>query len=545
MLSGAGPEVGEPVPNPTQLLAHGLGMSGMVASAHPRAALVGVEMLRRGGTVADAALAMAFAEWVLLPGMCGMGGDALALVRAKDGRIRGLLGAGSAPAGLDLAAFQPADEIPSEGAIAATVPGAVDACWQLHQQYGRLEWADLIQPAVDLARIGFPVTERVSMNIARSAERLLRFGDGAPFLQNRRAPEPGRVLVQNDLARALERVARDPRDFYEGEIARSIVAACRAGGSPMTADDLGRNQAEWADPVRARYRGWDVIQLPPPTPGLFHLQQLLLLSGWDLSEFGHLDAQVVHLMVEAKKLAFGDLLDHLGDPRRTQVPVERLLSEEYLRERRRVIDPLRAGHDFPSAAGCTSFLAAADAQGNAVAFIHSLSRPEMGCGVIVPGTGIVLNSRGGRSFTLSSKGPNALAGGVRPATTLNAFMIEREGRLRLTGGTPGGDQQLQWNFQAVVRWIDFGLSAQQTVESVRWHASPGTDPRSRRTAPELWLEDGFPPATIADLERMGHRIRSIGRWGRQGAMQLIEHDYERGVLKGATDPRASGLAIGF
>lgn len=536
----------ETVPNSRQLLPHAVGGTAMVASAHPRAALIGFETMRRGGSVADAALAMAFAEWVLLPGMCGVGGDALALVRTADGETKALLGVGAAPAALDPNAFAGARHLPSHGVLSATVPAAVDACWRLHQGYGRLAWVDLIQPAIDLARTGFPLTERVSWNIAKGTELLLQYGDGRPFLVNGRPLGPGQLLVQRDLAATLERIGHDPRDFYEGQIAAAIAACCQAGGSPMDAGDLAQHEAVWAEPLRARYRGWDVIQLPPPSPGLTQLQELLLLSGWEISDVGLLDAQVIHLMVEAKKVAYRDRLDFLGDPRWVDVPVERLLSPAYIAQRRRAIDPERAAEDLPTAAAGTSYLAAVDLAGNSVAFIHSLSRPEFGCGVVVPGTGIVLNSRAGRSFTVGTDGPNSLAGGKRPASTLNAFMVERDGRLHLTGGTPGGDQQAQWNFQAVVNWADFHLSPQQTVEAIRWHSAPGTDPRTAGIDQHvLWIEEGMPAATITGLEKRGHRLRSLGRWSRQGAMQLIEIDHEQGVLRGATDIRAGGAAIGF
>ena len=536
----------ETVPNSRQLLPHAVGGTAMVASAHPRAALIGFETMRRGGSVADAALAMAFAEWVLLPGMCGVGGDALALVRTADGNTKALLGVGAAPAALDPNAFASSGHLPSHGVLSATVPAAVDACWRLHQNYGRLAWIDLLQPAIDLARVGFPLTERVSWNIAKGAELLLQYGDGRPFLVDGQPLGAGGLLVQHDLAATLERIGHDPRDFYEGKIAEAIVECFQAGGSPMDGGDLAQHQAEWAEPLRARYRGWDIIQMPPPSPGLTQLQELLLLSGWEIGDLGAMDAQVIHLMVEAKKVAYRDRLDFLGDPRWVDVPVEHLLSRGYIAQRRRAIDLERAAEDLPTAAAGTSYLAAADVAGNAVAFIHSLSRPEFGCGVIVPDTGIVLNSRAGRSFTVGSGGPNSLAGGKRPASTLNAFMVERNGRLHLTGGTPGGDQQAQWNFQAVVNWVDFRLNPQQTVEAVRWHSSPGTDPRTAGVQDHmLWIEEGLPAATIAGLEKRGHRLRSLGRWARQGAMQLIEIDEEHGVLRGATDPRAGGVAIGF
>lgn len=539
----------EMTPNSKQLLPQALATGGMVASAHPQAARIGVDTLRRGGSTVDAALATAFAEWVLLPGMCGPGGDMFALVRdGATGRVRALLGAGAAPAGFTPEFFHERGytRIPQDGVLAANVPGAVAGCWDLHQAFGRLPWAELLQPAIGLAREGFPCTERVAFNLSRAVEVLQQFGDGAPYLRAGVPVGAGERLVQADMAATLETLAATgPQEFYRGRIAEAIVGHCQALGAPVSLDDYAAHRSEWADPLQVQYRGWDVLGPPPPSQALILLEELKLVEGWDLAHWQPGSAEVIHLQVEAKKLTFQDRLRWCGDPRFVHVPLERLLSDVYAAERRRLIDLERAAPNGPETDGGTTYLAVADAQGNAVSFIHSLMRPMFGCGVIVPGTGVALNNRIGGGFTLEAGQPNQIAGGKRTMSTLTAFMVVRDGQLRLVVGTPGGDQQVQWNFQALVNWIDFGMNPQQVVEAPRWQSTPGTDPGTARDPFELWVEDRAPGAVLAELERRGHRLRSLGPWARQGAMQLIELDPAHGVLKGGTDPRAGGLALGY
>ncbi|MBC7340296.1 MAG: gamma-glutamyltransferase [Firmicutes bacterium] len=522
----------------------------MVATAHPLATLAGVEVLRAGGNAVDAAIAAAGVAAVVLPHMCGPGGDAFLLIyEAERRRVTAISGAGPAPRGASPEVYRQRGyrTMPLEGILSVAVPGAVDAWARAVALAGSRPLEELLEPAVAYAEDGFVVGPELADEI-RSSQDKLRADPAARevFLAGGRPPRVGEVLRQPDLGRSLRRLGRDPDDLYRGDLARRIVSCAQAAGGLFTPEDLASYRSEVGEPLRTDYRGATVCQTTFPSQGFILLEALNILEGFDLA--GTDRAAAIHLMVEAKKLAFEDRLRFAGDPRHVPFPLERLISKEYAVRRRLRIDggraqpgwypPAGAGHG----AGDTTYLAVVDGRGNAVSLIQSLSL-AFGSGVMVPGTGILLNNRAGRGFTLLDGHPNCVAPGKRTVHTLNCYMVFREGELWLVGGTPGGDGQPQWNLQVLVSMIDWGLDPASAVEWPRWTSHPGTDPAHWGEPEELRVENRLPADITAELERRGHRLRLLGPWAGGGAVQLIARDPATGVLTGVSDPRAEGLAL--
>lgn len=529
------------------------GFNGMVASAHPLAASIGVDVLRRGGNAVDAALAVAAAEGVLLPMSCGIGGDAFVIVHdARRGETVAYNGSGvaGARATRERYAEQGLTRMPLEGVHAVGVPGAVsvyEAVWKSHATWS---WADLWAPAIRLAEDGVAITDTVSKHIAGRAEVLARYQHSADqFLPGGSAPASGVRWSAPSLAGSLRAVAEGGAEtFYRGPLAERILAFLTSQDGPFVADDFARQQAVVYEPLRTDYRDVTVCQTAPPSQGFLMLEQLNLLEGFDLASLDPFGPDRLHLLIEAKKLAFADRNRHAGDPDFVDWPLQRLISKEHAAARRREIDPRRArtpnGVLAGERGGDTSYFAVADGEGTCVSFIHSLSA-SFGSGVVAGDTGITLNNRVGRGFSLDPRHPNVLTPGRRTMHTLNAFMAFRGSRPWLVGGTPGGDQQTQWNVQLLTNLVDHGLSLQAAVEAPRWYSFPGTDPANLGRPMSVRAESRVPDATRRELEARGHVVETLGPWSGGGAVQLIEVDQSIGVLRGATDPRAGGLALGL
>ena len=529
------------------------GYNGMVASAHPLAASIGVDFLRRGGNAVDAALAVAGAEGVLLPMSCGIGGDAFVIVHdARSGKTVAYNGSGvaGAHATRERYADQGLTKMPLEGVHAVGVPGAVsvyEAVWNAHATW---DWADLWAPAIGLAEDGLAITAAVSRHIAGRAEVLSRYEYSAgQYLPGGRAPAPGERWSAPNLARSLRAVAEGGAEtFYRGALAERIVAFLASQDGPFVADDFARQQAEIYEPLRTDYRGVNVCQTAPPSQGFVMLEQLNILEGFDLASLDALGPDRLHLLIEAKKLAFADRNHYAGDPDFVDWPLQQLISKEHATARRAEIDPRRArtpnGVLAGERGGDTSYFAVADGTGTCVSFIHSLSA-SFGSGVVAGDTGITLNNRAGRGFSLDPRHPNVLAPGRRTMHPLNAFMAFRGGRPWLVGGTPGGDQQTQWNVQMLTNLVDHGMSLQAAVEAPRWYSFPGTDPANLDRPLAVRAESRIPEAARRELETRGHVVETLGPWSGGGSVQLIEVDQSTGVLRGATDPRAGGLALGL
>lgn len=529
------------------------GERGIVASASPTAAAVGLGVLQRGGNAFDAALAVAGVEWLTLPGACGLGGDLFAvLYDARRDRVVALNGSGEAArkASREYYVSQGLSTMPLSGWHAASVPGAPDAYLTIHREFATMPLAELWAPARRYAAQGIVVTESMSRSIAGAADKLGRFRETAAiYLPSGEPPRPGSRWRNVNLAHTIETVVRGGADaFYRGEIAAEIVRAAEAGGGLLGADEFAEQCTELYDPLRVRYRGYDVYATRPPSQGMIVLEMLGLLDGFDLKRTGFGTHETLHAMVEAKKLAFADRLRYAGDPRRVDPrPVEQLLQPAFADHRRKAIDPARAADRVEGAprellAGDTSYFCVWDGQGNACSLIHSLSA-GFGSGVVAGRTGLVLNNRAGRGFSLEEGHPNVFEGGKKTMHTLNCYLVARDGRPWLVGGTPGGDQQPQWNVQTITNVVDFGMTPQAAVEAPRWYSFPGTDPEHVKNPYVLRLESRFSPEAVAHLQARGHRTERLGPWSAGGAVQIIQR--EGGTLLAGSDPRAGGVALAF
>lgn len=529
------------------------GTRGMVCSAHPVTAFIGLSILQRGGNAFDAAIAVAAAEGVALPMKCGIGGDAFAvLYDAKKGESVAINSSGVAASGAtaDYYRSQGHKTMPLDGVHAVSVPGAVAMYETLWKRYGTMDWSELWEPAIQLADEGIAITQYISARIADRADKLALFPHSAvQYLPNGRAPAPGERWSAPNLAKTLRIVAKGGADaFYRGEIAEKLLAFLKREGQTFTADDFAQQQALMYEPISTNYRGATVYVTAPHSQGFLVLEQLNILEGFDLGKFAPYSPERMHLLIEAKKLAFADRNRYAGDPEFVKWPLQTLISKEHAAHRRAKINLSRAewpdGALVPEHDGDTSYFAVADGNGNAISFIHSLSNMFGSC-VVAGETGITLNNRAGRGFSLDLKHPNCIAPGRRTMHTLNAYMVHRDGKPWLVGGTPGGDQQAQWNTQMISNVIDHGMSLQDAVEAPRFYSFPGTDPVNIERPPSVKAEDRVPESTLAALTKLGHSVETLGAWGGGGGVQLIQFDCENGVLRGATDPRPGGLALGF
>ena len=356
----------------------------------------------------------------------------------------------------------------------------------------------------------------------------------------------GEILANPDLARSLQQVAQGGADeFYRGDLARRMVQELRKAGGLFTESDFAQHRLDVYDPISTTYRDHVVYQTQPPTQGFLLLEMLNLVEDFDLAGLGQNSPQAIHLMTEAKKIAYGDRNRLAGDPRFVEWPLHELISKEYAAARRPEIDPLRANNDAPAAGesgdGNTTYFCVADGAGNCVSWIHSLSN-SFGSGFVAAGTGVVFNNRGGRGFSLQPGHPNAIEPGKRTMHTLNCYMAFKDGQPVIVGGTPGGDYQPQCGLQVLSNLLDHGMDPQEAVEAPRWWSFPGTDPATIKTPLDLRLEAGMPAGLDRELEALGHRVVRRRPGINDGKVQLIVRDPATGVLQGASDPRGDGHA---
>ena len=536
-------------PNPPRQMT--VAGNGIVSSASPRAAAVGLRVLQDGGNAFDAAIATASIEWLTLPGSCGLGGDMFAvLYDAKTDRIAAINGSGVAGAKASGERYTAggATKMPLDGWHAAAVPGAAHAYAALNREFGSRPLSELLATAIDYAESGVIVDDTVAGAISGSAKKLGKFKDSADqYLPGGKPPGVGDRWPVPNLARSIRTLAEEGVDpFYQGAIAAEMVRASDADDGPFTLDDFANHETEIYDPPTTRYRNVDVYTTAPPSQGLIILQWLNILEGFDLRGSGFGTADTIHLMIEAKKLAFADRIRYLADPRFNANPIDGLLSKTFAERRRTTIDPARSNDSQTSgdlSDGDTSYFCVADKDGNAISFIHSLSA-GFGSGVVAGSTGIVLNNRAGRGFSLEPGHLNAIAPGKKTMHTLNCYAMFKDGRPWVVGGTPGGDRQPQWNVQAITGMIDFDMTVREAVDTPSWLSWPGTDPAAIDTPLNVRIEEWFGQDVIAELERRDHRIDPHGDWNIGSRHQLIARD-ENGVLTGASDPRYSGVSLGY
>jgi len=525
-----------------------MAVEGMVATPHYLASVAGLRALQAGGNAVDAAVVANAVLTVVYPHMCSLGGDAFFLIwDPSEGRLHALNGSGRSPAAASIDALVAAGHttMPQRGAHAVTVPGTIHAWETALDRFGTFGLADLLQPAIAYAERGFPVTPGLRAAIAQ-ARPLLEQQDAAArqFLPEGQVPAAGDVLRQPDLAASLRLIAGRGADaFYKGAIAQAIVDTLREHGGLMTLDDLSAHRSDWVEPLRTTYRGLELVELPPNTQGVTALQMANIVEGFVVAALGFGSPELIHLCVEAKKLAFVDRDRYVTDPERVPIPVERLIAKEYAAELRRRIDPDRAwapGADRPGG-GDTIYLCVVDRNGMAVSLIQSIFQ-GFGSGLVAEGTGIVLNNRGA-SFTLDPDAANRLEPSKRPMHTLIPAMLLRDGQPWVVFGTMGGHGQAQTHLQLLLNLVDFGMEPQEAIEAPRWVSGRGTpdDP-----AHVLRIEPGFGEATIERLRAMGHEARPTEPFSSlMGHAQMIQIDRERGILLGAADPRADGYALGW
>lgn len=524
---------------------------GMVATSQPLAAMAGLRTLMAGGNAADAAVATAAALNVTEPTSTGIGGDCFALFYdAPTRRITALNGSGRAPAALTLALLERQGwlhRLPPYHAHTVTVPGACAGWCDLIARHGTMPVSEVLGPAIELAEQGYPVTPVTAHFWERGVEKQLNAApSGRELMINGRAPRPGEVFRNPNLARTLRAVAEGGKEaFYRGEIARKIADTVQAHGGVMTAEDLAAHESSWEDPISATYRGMRLWECPPNGQGLAALLALNILEGFDLRGMDPLGASRLHLLIEAMRAAFADTAWHVADPQFYAAPLAGLLSKTYAETRRTGIDPNQARMDVrrgaPVASSDTVYLSVVDGRGNACSFINS-NYNGFGTGLVPPGTGLTLQNRG-RNFSHDPDHPNALGPRKRPYHTIIPALLTHaaDGALAACFGVMGGFMQPQGHMQVVVGLVDDGLDPQQALDRPRFCITEGVP------AGRVELEVGIPDETVALLAEMGHDVLKVNGYARSvfGRGQIIRRDPETGVLCGGSDPRADGQAIGW
>jgi gamma-glutamyltranspeptidase/glutathione hydrolase len=519
-----------------------IGAKGMVVAGHPLASAVGIQVLEEGGNAVDAALATAFVMAVVKPETCGPGGDVFALIHMrKEGRVQALNASGPAPseATIDFFERKGIKRIPLYGGSSIAVPGAVDGWLELHRRYGGLELGRLLEPAIDYARDGFPLQPPLAQAIA---DLTGDFPDiEACYMAPLRRAGVGQLLIQSALGDTFERIVREGRrGFYEGPVAAGICRAARAADGVLREKDFEGNFAEWLEPLASTYRGLTLYEQPPVSQGFLVLEMLNIVEADSLASMAAENS--VHLMVEAKKLAFADRIAYLEDPRFGNPRVSLLISKRHAAARRALIggraEPRSAGE--PSLGGDTTYLCAADRDGNVVSLIQSIFS-HFGSGVIARNSGVIMNNRLA-SFGLDPKKANALKPGKRPAHTLNSYMVFKEGEFWAVGGSPGADDQPQTNFQVLHHLIDRDMDPQAAVEAPRWSHEPGTPPREEGQE-QLRLEPGFDADLARALSEKGHNVKLVKQRS-FGSAKVIVKEPSSGVWMAGADPRREAYAVG-
>ena len=573
-----------------------MGRNGMVCAGHPLAAQAGMAALQQGGNAVDAAIATAAALNVVEPNMSGVGGDGFIMIYNRQaGTIEVCNGTGAAPYATDVDWYRK-NGIPAKGILSVSVPGLVDAWMAAHDRYGTLSRAEVFDAAIDLSENGFPCTHVLSGVIA--GDRLLcEFPDSqAVFAPGGVPMRPGQILRQPGLARTFRAIVDGGRDaFYEGETAHALVKFSEEQGGILSLKDLADCRSRWQEPISTTYHGHTVYEAPPNSSGHVLLQELNIVEQFDLKALGCNTPESIHLMVEAKKLAFADREAYMADPDWVDVPVAGMLSKQYAAERARLIDPERAAADVgqgdpwshqpansrrrpkavAAAAGAmqeedTTCFVVVDRWGNAVCQLQSI-QSSLGSSIVAGDTGILLNNRM-TYWHLDEHHVDCLQPGKRVRHTMNPIMVFRSpvpspsggglgwgrpesarnggsghGDLALVCGTPGADTQVQTNMQVITHVLDFGMTVAEAVEAPRWRNthSPTESNIPHECDNLLYVESRFPADTLDALRQRGHTLEVMHGWGASGSEMMIQVDGDTGALYGAADPRRDGYAIGW
>lgn len=526
-----------------------IGQHGMVATSHPLATQIGIDVLKKGGTAIDAAIAANIALGLMEPTGSGIGGDLFAIVwDAKEQKLFGLNASGPAPQSISLDYFkqQKLAKIPPFGPLPVTVPGAVDGWVKLHEKFGNQSFASLFEPTIGYAKKGHPVTETIAYYLDRSKEIFKQYPNFSDvWMKDGETTGKGDIFKNPQLANTLEIIAEKGRaGFYEGEVAKTIADFIQAQGGFLTYEDLANFNSEWVEPVSTNYRGYDVWELPPNGQGMVALQILNILENFDVKKMGLFSSDYVHLFTEAKKLAFADRAKHYADPNFSKIPIEQLVSKSYAKERAALIDLAKAAQVDESGipnGGDTIYLTAADQFGNMISLIQSNYR-GMGSGMVPPGLGFMLQDRG-ELFSLEEGHANVIEGGKRPFHTIIPAFVTKDNKPYLSFGVMGGATQPQAHAQIIINLIDFGYNLQEAGDAPRLVHSGSSQPTDEimLDGGSLSLETGFGTAIEEALKEKGHKLQyQKGIFGGYQAIMIKD-----GVYFGASESRKDGQASGY
>ena len=535
---------------------------GMAATAQPLATQIAIDVLKKGGSAIDAAIAANAALGLMEPVSCGVGGDLFAIIwDPKTKKLYGYNGSGRSPKGRSLEDLKKKlgdrKALPSLGSLTVTVPGAVDGWFALHYRFGKLPMDQVLAPAIGYARDGYPVSQLVAYYWARNFKAFNKNAKDVEELDNAKAtylidgktPVQGQIFKNPNLAHTYELLAKGGRDaYYKGAIAKTIDAYFKRIGGDLRYEDFDAHTVNWADPVGVNYRGYDVFELPPNTQGVAALQILKMLEAYDLKKMGRGSADALHVMVEAKRLAFEDLAKFYADPASYNAPVAELISSEYSAKRRALINMDHANPNVPPGdvklrQGDTTYLTTADKDGMMVSLIQSNYR-GMGSGLVPDGLGFMFQDRG-ELYALDPAHANVYAPGKRPYQTIIPAFMMKDGKPFMSFGVMGGDMQPQGHVQIVVNMIDFGLNVQEAGDAARFHHG-GSEDWMRKDSDgvgDLEIETGVGAEVRAELTRRGHKV-TVGD-GSYGGYQAIMRDPETGAYWGASEMRKDGAAMGY
>lgn len=530
-----------------------LGQNGMVATSHPLATQIGLDILKQGGNAIDAAIAANAALGLMEPTGCGIGGDLFAIVwDGKTKKLYGLNASGRSPKSLTLEYFEKEKmtKIPSHGPLPLSVPGAVDGWFELHKKFGSKPMTEILAPAIDYAEKGFPLTELIAWYMQRTvpffnSKGFPNIDDTYKNQNGGELPDEGEIYKNPYLANTYRKIAEGGRDaFYKGDIGKTIGNFIKEQGGFLSAKDLAAHKSEWVEPVSVNYRGYDIWELPPNGQGIAALQMLQILEGYDFSNIEFGSAEHLHLFTEAKKLAFEDRAKYYADMDFFDVPVEHLLSDDYAENRRQQIGD-RAGKYSAGeiSAGETIYMTVADKEGTMISLIQSNYR-GMGSGMAPPKLGFMLQDRG-ELFSLKRGQANTYEPGKRPFHTIIPAFITKDDQPFVSYGVMGGDFQPMGHTQIAMNLIDFGMNLQEAGDAPRWDHTGGASPMGRTTEDtgKVRLESGISYETVRGLMDRGHVI-GTGR-GIYGGYQAILWDAKNKVYHGASESRKDGHAAGY